>query len=123
MTDGPQKKFKIENLNVATRKRILIILVSIIMVSIVFIWVSSFDKIFNIKVNEEESQKLTEIKENLANIFNKSQTEISDIKDKVNLLEETLTNDNPVATSTQEINEQDLEKLKNKILEQDSNTQ
>lgn len=94
------------------------------MISVIFIWVSSFSQIFNIKTNDTEAQKLVDIKNSLKDIFKTSQEEISDIKDKFDQIGEIMENQTlTTTTATTSINNQDLEKLKNKILEQDSNTQ
>ena len=132
----PKSKFRIENFSEATRKKIFGISILILMLIIMIAWIPSLQSAINqIKSTPTkkifEDQELNEFQESLNVIINQTKKSGEEIQNRIDELNQLIdaaatstasTSPNAFSTSTTtsspEFNQEDIQKLKEKILEQ-----
>lgn len=113
----PDKKISgIEKLPEATRKKILIGSVALITFILLVAWITNFSHSIQSVTSEKSSSEFTEILEKTKQGVEQISAEVGKIKEATKILQ-----DIPTTTPTTEISEANIDKLKEKILEQQAN--
>jgi len=109
----PEKKPAIENIPEATRKKILAFTIFIIMVIIIGLWLNSFASKLNRLTDKPTDDSWQGIKQNFSNLLKNTGENFKAVKE----------NFNPPSEPTTTINlaPEELEKLKQKLLEKSEN--
>lgn len=115
--DSPDKQPKsgIEKLPESVRKKILIVSIVIIMLVTVGFWLWTFPASIKISETGSGDQKLQTIGQEVETIFEATKDAVSQFKDQIDTLSELATSTRP--TSSIELSSDDIEKLKEKILD------
>lgn len=117
MDKPSKKKFRIEDLNENTRKKIFIVSLVTMMTLIFGSWLLSFKNIAG-RISSNDSQGLGEIKKQFTEVgqaIEQGQQVIEDLKVQFQDLASTTPTSTPATAS--DLSEEDLEKIKNIILE------
>lgn len=124
-----KKRFKIEDLPESSRKLIFKITITVLGLIIIIFWFISVGNSISLITNEPTNKNWEEIKQDIGGFFQKSKEGLSEVKEKINQLTEeganlysTTTLDSLILdepTTSSEISENELEKLKEKIKELD----
>jgi len=109
---GQTKKRKIEKLPENIRKKILIIILAVLMTIIILFWLTSLS--FDLKSESEKTNDETweEIKKDINDLFHQTKKNLDEVKNQFNQL-------NP-ATTTLEVSPEEIEKLKEKLMEKET---
>lgn len=106
---GEKKGFNIEKLPQAARKKILAISIIFLSLIIIFLWLNNFSNVIESTKKQAkglENKKLNELTENLSELASQTKEGIDQLRNQLEGL------------AKQKISEQDLEKLREKIIEQ-----
>jgi len=106
-----EKDSFIEKWPETTRKKILIFSVSLITLIIIIGWASNFTNTLDFTQNDESTQEFNELFEQTAEAINQVKQEIDQIKQVSELV-------SSLPTTSPEISDEDIEKIKEKLLEQ-----
>ena len=112
--NGKPSKFKIESLPRETRKKIFVFIVIILMLIVVITWLVNLQNINFENAPPIENQKIEDIKNDLDQLYQFTAETLEQLKTQVAATPEESTSP---PTSTVEIPAEDIEKLKEKVLE------
>lgn len=115
-----EKKFKIEDLDIKTRKLIFKISIFILTILVFASWFSFFTA--NLKdIPQEESKKVSELKQHVSEIgeaLESGKEVIDEIKEQFNTIKELSNSSTTPTTTPTQISDEEIEKIKEIILEQ-----